>query len=83
MRVGVALWLLSWVPYGIILGVPAEWIPVTIGFEILLGIIGIALAGGEFGRAVKAEGWRRAPKIAWHAFRTGEQVAEVAETPGS
>jgi hypothetical protein len=74
MRVGVTLWALSWVPYGIILGLTGAWFTVAWGFEIALGLVGIAVAGAEFSRAVKGEGWRRAPGIAWHAFRHGQPV---------
>ena len=74
MRVGITLWALSWVPYGIILGLEGAWFTVAWGFEILLGIVGLAIAGAEFARAVKARGWKGAPSIAWHAFRHGDPV---------
>jgi hypothetical protein len=74
MRVGVTLWALSWVPYGLILGLAGVWLTLAWGFEIALGLVGIAVAGAEFSRAVKGQGWKRAPGIAWHAFRHGESV---------
>lgn len=77
LRIGVILWLLSWVPYGIILGLDGAWFTVAWAVEITLGLIGIALAGSEFALAVKAKGWKGAPKVAWHALRHGSDV-EVA-----
>jgi hypothetical protein len=44
------------------------------GFEIALGIIGIALAGGAFASAVKAKGWRGAPRIAWDTLLHGSRI---------
>jgi hypothetical protein len=75
LRLGITLWLLSWVPYGLILGVSGLWFTVTLGFEIVLGIVGLALAGSEFGVAVKQQGWKGAPRVAWRAMRHGESVA--------
>jgi hypothetical protein len=77
LRIGVLLWALSWVPYGLILGLDGAWLTLAWAFEISLGLIGIALAGGEFATAVKAKGWKGAPKVAWHALLHGSDV-EVA-----
>ena len=74
MRVGVTLWVLSWVPYGLILGLAGAWLTLAWGFEVALGLVGIAIAGAEFGRAVKGRGWRRAPSVAWQAFLHGDAV---------
>lgn len=74
LRVGVGLWVLSWVPYGIILGLSGVWLTLSWAFEVLLGLAGIALAGQSFAAAVKASGWRRAPGIAWHTLRTGHDA---------
>ncbi len=74
LRLGVVLWLLSWVPYGVILGLDGTALTLAWGFEILLGIVGLALAGTEFAQAVKAKGWKRAPGVAWHALRHGRDV---------
>jgi hypothetical protein len=75
LRLGVTLWALSWVPYGLILGVSGAWFTVTLAVEIVLGLIGIALAGSEFGAAVKQCGWKGAPRVAWRAMRDGHSVA--------
>jgi hypothetical protein len=76
MRIGVTLWALSWVPYGLILGLAGVWLTLAWGFEVLLGVVGIAVAGAEFGRAVKAQGWKRAPSVAWQALRDGDPVRD-------
>ena len=68
IRIGVLLWCLSWVPYGVLLGLHSPWLQVSWGVEVLLGVIGLALAGSVFAAAVKEAGWRRAPRIAWDAL---------------
>jgi hypothetical protein len=81
LRVGVLLWVLSWVPYGIILGLDGAWLTVSFAFEITLGVVGIALAGTEFGQAVKQCGWKRAPGVAWRALVHGADVDQgLSET---
>jgi hypothetical protein len=75
LRIGVTLWILSWVPYGVILDLSGVWLTVSWGVEILLGITGLALAGTEFADAIKEHGWKHAPSVAWHAFREGERVS--------
>jgi hypothetical protein len=79
LRIGVLLWALSWVPYGLILGLDGVALTLAWTFEIALGIIGIAVAGREFGQAVKERGWKGAPKVAWHALRHGVDVEDVGE----
>ena len=74
LRVGITFWALSWVPYGLILGLSGVWLTLSWCFEITLGVVGLALAGSEFGRAVKARGWRGAPSVAWQAFLHGDHV---------
>jgi len=77
LRIGAVLWFLSWIPYGVILGLDGAALTVAWGFEILLGVVGIALAGSEFAAAVKAEGWKRAPRVAWRALVHGKSVDAV------
>ena len=74
LRVGVVLWFLSWVPYGIILGLQGAAYTLAWAFEILLGLTGLGLAGSELAQAVKQSSWRHAPKIMWHAFLHGTDV---------
>ncbi len=75
LRVGIGLWLLSWVPYGLILGLTGVWLTAAWTFEILLGIVGLAIAGTEFAQAVKDTGWKRAPLVAWNAMLHGQGVS--------
>src|SRR5664280_3358137 len=42
LRLGIALWLLSWVPYGILLGLTGAWFTIAWVVEILLGVTGLA-----------------------------------------
>ena len=81
MRVGVLLWVLSWVPYGIILGLSGAAFTIAWAVEVLLGLAGLSIGGAEFARAIKAKGWRGAPRVAWHAMLHGKDVDEVAEAP--
>jgi hypothetical protein len=74
LRFGVTLWLLSWVPYGLLLGLSGIWLTASWLVEISLGIIGIGIAGTEFAQAVKCRGWRGAPGVALRALRSGERV---------
>jgi hypothetical protein len=67
------LWLLSWVPYGIVLGLSGAWLTMSWTVEILLGVIGLALAGTEVIASVKARGWRRAPGATWHLLLHGQR----------
>jgi hypothetical protein len=77
LRVGVILWFLSWVPYGLILGLSGAWLSAAWIAEILLGITGLALAGSEFAQAVKAKGWKGAPAVAWRVLLHGDRVEVV------
>lgn len=77
LRLGVILWLLSWVPYGIVLGLSDWWLTVSWAFEITLGIVGLALAGSEFAQAVKQRGWKGAPRVAWTALVHGHDVDDL------
>jgi hypothetical protein len=82
LRIGIVLWVASWIPYAIIFGFTGVMVPLTWAFEITIGIIGVALAGSEFGQAVKANGWRGAPRTAWNAFVHGQSVnAPAPESP--
>ncbi len=71
LRVGIILWVASWIPYAIIFGATGYWVPICWTIEIALGIIGIAIAGTVFGKTVKELGWKRAPKAAVQMFLHG------------
>lgn len=77
LRIGILLWALSWVPYGLILGLSGAALTVAWGVEITLGIVGIALAGTEFAQAVKDKGWKGAPKVAWSSLRHGSDIEDA------
>ena len=71
LRIGVLCWFASGVPFGLILGLSGLWLTLTLGFEIMLGIIGIALAGTSFANTIKSVGWRRAPAAALRTLVRG------------
>jgi hypothetical protein len=77
LRLGISMWLLSWVPYGVILGLSGAWLTAAWTFEILLGLAGLAVAGAEFAEAVKEGGWRRAPAVAWRAIVHGQKIGDA------
>jgi hypothetical protein len=67
------LWVLSWVPYGILLGLTGWWLTAAWTVEVLLGVVGLALAGAEVIASVKTRGWRQAPGTTWHLLLHGER----------
>ena len=71
LRLGVLMWLLSWIPYGVVLGLSGDALTIAWALEITLGVVGLSLAGVEVAGAVKAAGWRKAPGIAWHTLLHG------------
>jgi hypothetical protein len=81
LRIGIILWALSWVPYGVILGLKDAALTLAWAFEITLGIVGLALAGSEFAQAVKEKGWKGAPKVAWRALLHGSDIEDAEIIP--
>ena len=82
LRLGILLWLLSWIPYGWILGITGPWLTLVWTIEIALGLAGLAIAGTEFARAAKECGWKRTPAVAWHAIVHGQDIDPIwADTP--
>lgn len=77
IRLGIVLWILSWVPYGLILGLSGTSLTVAWTLEILLGISGLGLAGSEFAQAVKDKGWKGAPSVAWNSMLRGSNVSTI------
>src|SRR3954447_9174412 len=71
LRAGVVLWALSWVPFGVILGLSGWALTLSWCVEILCGTTGLFLAGGEFAALVKTSGWKHAPKVAFDTFLHG------------
>jgi hypothetical protein len=65
------------VPYALILGLTGVWITVAWTVEILLGLIGLAIAGSEFAQAIKEKGWKGAPAVAWHTLLHGQDIDDA------
>ena len=72
LRGGIALWLASWIPLPLILGITGPARYVIWGLQFAIGAAGLALAGSVFVAAVKAVGWKRAPSVLWHALLRGD-----------
>ena len=72
LRGGIALWLASWIPIPLILGVTGPARYVIWGLQFAIGAAGLALAGSVFVATVKAVGWKRAPAAVLHALLRGE-----------
>ena len=75
MRLGITLWIVSWVPVAAIFGWTGEARIATWIVQVVIGVIGLALAGREFAQIVKTVGWRRAPRIAGVALWRGSVPA--------
>ena len=73
LRLGISLWLLSWIPIPILLGISGTGRYVIWGIQIGVGLIGLALAGSAFFEAVKQLGWKRAPAALGRALLHGDE----------
>jgi hypothetical protein len=73
LRLGIALWLLSWAPIHIVLGLTGAARYAVWGVQIVIGVIGLALAGSAFFEAVKRLGWKRAPGALGRALVHGNE----------
>jgi len=73
MRLGIILWLASWIPIPIILGISGKGRYVIWGLQFAIGAIGLVLAGSAFVDAVKHLGWRRAPLALGRALIHGDE----------
>jgi hypothetical protein len=71
LRIGILLWLTSWVPFAVIFGANGTMVPVIWTLQIIVGIAGLAICGHELAQHVKTAGWRHAPGIAWHVLLHG------------
>lgn len=71
LRAGVSLWIVSWLPVAQVIGASKEQRLVIWGIQVVIGILGLALAGVAFAEAVKVKGWRGAPGVAWQAIVHG------------
>jgi hypothetical protein len=85
IRLGVGLVVLSWLPIAQVVialdslsGSQAEKVRLAIwGVQIVIGILGVAVAGRPTVDVVKRVGWRRAPRVLWGLLWRGE-VAPTA-----
>jgi hypothetical protein len=79
LRLGIILWILSWVPFGLILGLSGASLTIAWTVEILLGVTGLAIAGTEFAQAVKDKGWKGAPAVARRPLVHGQGIEASEE----
>jgi hypothetical protein len=77
LRVGILLWLLSWVPIPILFGITGPARYAVWGVQIVIGLVGLALAGSAFVEAVKQLGWKRAPAALGRALVRGDSRPPV------
>ena len=81
LRLGIALWLLSWAPIVEIVGWTGRARLVTWIVQVVIGLIGLAFAGREFAQIVKTVGWRHAPRVVAFALWRGEVPATAPTGP--
>jgi hypothetical protein len=77
LRLGIVLWLVSWIPFPIILGVSGKGRYLIWGVQFVIGAIGLVLAGSAFFDAVKHLGWKRAPRALVHALVHGDKESAL------
>jgi hypothetical protein len=78
IRVGVLLVLLSWMPFAQLAvwltsasGSQADRLRAVIwGVQIVVGMVGVVLAGRETVRIAKSVGWRKSPAVVWRLLRS-------------
>jgi len=73
LRLGIILWLASWIPIPIILGISGKGRYLIWGLQFVIGAIGLVLAGSAFVDAVKHLGWKRAPRALGRAVIHGDE----------
>jgi hypothetical protein len=83
IRLGITLWILSWVPFPVIFGMDGTQRAVCWTIQVFIGIVGLALAGGAFAQTVKTVGWKRAPRVAGFVLWHGRMPDDVAATQAS
>ncbi len=78
IRLGVALVIASWLPIaqtviwlGSMSGSQATELRATIwGIQVVVGFIGVLIAGRETIQIAKSVGWRRSPAVVWGLLRS-------------
>jgi hypothetical protein len=86
IRLGVFLVAASWLPIAqvtIWLTAPstgeADRIRALIwGIQVVVGLIGVAVAGSETIRVAKSVGWRRSPGVVWRLMRSPNTPVDPA-----
>ena len=74
IRLGVGLVVLSWVPFaqvviavGSMSGSRAHEVRLAVwSVQVVVGLVGVAIAGKPTVDIVKQVGWRRAPRVVWN-----------------
>jgi hypothetical protein len=72
LRLGVLLWLLSWMPVAVILHATGAERLLIWTAQVIIGLLGLAMAGTVFAAAVRTVGWRHAPGVAWRSLVHGD-----------
>jgi len=78
IRIGVALVVASWLPIAQVTiwlisasGDEADRLRAVIwGAQIVIGLVGVAIAGAETIQIAKSVGWRRSPGVVWRLMRS-------------
>jgi hypothetical protein len=71
LRIGAALWLLSWFPFAVLFGVTGSARVVIWTIQVMMGLVGLVVAGSVFAAAVREVGWRHAPSMVWSSLIHG------------
>ncbi len=87
LRAGILLVLISWLPIAQLLLYVAhnnskltssqasdKFRTVVWGIQIIIGLIGVGLAGRVALDEAKKEGWKRTPALLWKLFWQGKQT---------
>jgi hypothetical protein len=72
LRIGVVLWLLSWIPFAILVGATGSARLLIWTVQVIVGIVGLAIAGTVFAATVRSVGWRHAPPVVWRSLIHGD-----------
>jgi len=83
LRIGIVLWLMSWVPFAVIVGADGAERAAIWTAQVVIGILGLAIAGTAFATMVKTVGWRHAPGAAWRTLLHGQSAMVPAVPPES
>ena len=86
LRLGITLIILSWLPFAQLLLLVAHnggkltsesasstFRLIVWGIQIVIGFVGLWLAGQQTVAVAKQAGWKKAPKIVWELFRYGDR----------